>query len=391
MDFNIIELLSHEKMIFLAIVSCGLYTGYTDFRYGKISNAYTAFLIGFGIISQVLFINEGSIPWIHSCVVIIGGLGLAFFMFYVGIWAAGDAKLFWGISLLIPPSVFIGSAETQFYPLILLINIFVLFLCYVTLILILKTTSQQQKQVVFQSFIAEVKQFPRRLVQIFAYIGIGGLAFYMPSQLEIEVDLAVRVSLFLVIVIVMNKLVEKYIPRKYVLAFHIPFLFLAFFFGFPSLLQLGVSIVFIFFISWFIFTFGSFVRLLFTKEMAIEDLRPKMIPAERVVKMGQEGVTDRYVKVFAGFANPAQANIVVDISSEGLTPLQVETLQDISKTDSVNGFGDSLRIQEKIPFAFMIVIGALVTILANGMVYSLVRDVELIRFIERVLLYFTGG
>lgn len=95
MDFNIFQFLTHERMVFLAILSCGIYTGYTDFPYGKIANIYTLFLIGFGIISQVLFISDGAITWVHSCITILGGLGLAFAMFYTGIWAAGDAKLFW--------------------------------------------------------------------------------------------------------------------------------------------------------------------------------------------------------------------------------------------------------------------------------------------------------
>ncbi len=76
MNVNIFELLTHERMIFLAILSCGFYTGYTDFRYGKIANIYTLFLIGFGVISQGLFISEGDITWLHSSVTIFGGLGL---------------------------------------------------------------------------------------------------------------------------------------------------------------------------------------------------------------------------------------------------------------------------------------------------------------------------
>ena len=60
MDFNIFELLTHERMVFLAILSCGLYIGYTDFRYGKIANIYTLFLISFGVISQALFVSDGT-------------------------------------------------------------------------------------------------------------------------------------------------------------------------------------------------------------------------------------------------------------------------------------------------------------------------------------------
>ena len=85
---NFFQLLTHEGMIFIAMLSCGLYTSYTDFRYGKIANIYTLILISFGVISQVFFVSAGEITWIHSCTILFGGLGLAFVMFYTGIWAA---------------------------------------------------------------------------------------------------------------------------------------------------------------------------------------------------------------------------------------------------------------------------------------------------------------
>lgn len=390
MDFNIFQFLTHERMVFLAILSCGIYTGYTDFRYGKIANIYTLFLIGFGLISQVLFISEGDITWLHSCVTILGGLGLAFAMFYTGIWAAGDAKLFWGISLLMPPSAFSQTSETQFHPLILLVNIFILFFLYVTLTSFFKTTFQQQKTLISRSFVGHLKRFPRRLLQVLSYIGVGGLAFYIPSRLGVELDLAIRITLFMAIVFAFNKGVEKHIPQKYEIAFHLPFLLLAIFLAIPSLMQFGTFVVFIFFIPWFLLMFSSFIHSLFTKEIPIANLRPNMIPAERVVRIEQqEGPADKYVKVAAGFANPAQENIIVDISSEGLTSEQIVQLQQLAAEDDLNDFENKLLIQEKIPFAFMIVIGALMTLLAKGMVYSLVRTLELSQILEKIRLLFS--
>ena len=372
MIVNFFQLLTHERMIFIAMLSCGIYTSYTDFRYGKIANIYTLILICFGVISQALFVSEGEITWVHSCAILLGGVGLAFVMFYTGIWAAGDAKLFWGVSLLMPPSVFSQTSETQFYPLILLVNIFILFLGYVILRSIFKTTFQQQWTLVCKSFIIQIKQFPRRFLQMLAYIGVGGAAFYIPTHLGVKLDMAVRIALFLAIALGFNKITSRYIPKKYEIAFYIPFLLLALFFTIPSMIQLGYFFLFIFLISWFLILFSSVVHSLFTKEVPIEHLRPNMIPAERIVEIRQAGIVDKYVKVATDFANPAQENVLVDISSEGLTPKQIEQL---SENRSLNAFESGIRIQEKIPFAFMIVIGALVTLLAKGMVYSLVGTV----------------
>ncbi len=390
MNFSVFELLTHERMVFLAVLSCGLYTSYTDFRYGKIANIYTAFLIGFGVISQALFISEGNITWMHSCVTLFGGLGISFVMFYTGIWAAGDAKLFWGISLLLPPSAFSNTSETQFYPLILMVNIFLLFLVYVLLISLLKTTFQQQRTLIAKSFTAQLKQFPQRLLRVLSYIGVGGLAFYIPSRMGVELDLAIRITLFMAIIFAFNKVVEKYIPQKYGYVFHVPFLLLALFLAIPSLIQLGTFIVFIFVIPWFLIMFNAVIRSLFTEEIPVENLRPNMIPAERIVKIEAQNANDRYVKIPAGFANPAQDNVIVDVSSEGLTSPQIEQLHQLAAAGSLKEYGNRLLIQKKIPFALMIVLGAVVTLFANGMAYSFFQSAEMHQILERIGSFLVG-
>lgn len=367
------QLLTHERMMFIAMLSCGLYTSYTDFRYGKIANTYTLILICFGLISQTFFISAGEVSWFHSCITIFGGLGLAFVMFYAGIWAAGDAKLFWGISLLIPPNAFSRTPETQFFPLILLVNIFILFLGYVTLKSVFKIRFRQQRTLISRSFLAQLKRFPRRVLRVFAYIGVGGLAFYIPSRLEVEFDLAIRITLFMVIAFAFNKAVKRYVSQKYETVFYIPFLLFALFLAIPSLIQFGAFILFIFLIPWFFITFGSFVQLLFIKDVPVERLRPNMIPAERIVKVEKQGIVDKYVKSTVNFADPAKGNLIVDVSSEGLTSDQIFQLQQLATQGYLNEFKNGLRVQEKIPFAFMIVLGALGTLLTKGMIYSIVR------------------
>lgn len=369
MNFDIFQLLTHEKMIFFAILSCGLYTGYTDFRYGKIANTYTLILIALGGVSQVLFITNGEMTWIHSCTNIFGGLVLSFAMFYTGIWAAGDAKLFWGISLLMPPSAFSQTTETQFYPLILLVNIFLLFFMYILLKSIIKMPRHKQRTLISNSFMMHLKQFPQRILQALSYVGIGGLAFHVPSRLGVELDLAVQFALFGTIVFTFNKVIEKSISKKYKIAFDVILASLAMFLVIPSLTVLSVFVSFIFFISLFLLIFSSFVRSLFTKETPIKELKPNMIPAERIVRFKEKQGPDKYEKVPAGLANPAEDNIIVDVSSEGLTEEQIVHLQRLAADGCLQASESGLLIQEKIPFAFMIIAGALVNFLAKGMAY----------------------
>ena len=113
-----------------------------------------------------------------------------------------------------------------------------------------------------------------------------------------------------------------------------------------------------------------------------------MIPAERVVRIQQQQGSDRYVKIPAGFANPAQDNIVVDVSSEGLTHDQIAHLHQLDANGCLQESENGLLIQEKIPFAFIIVIGALVNFLAKGMIPSFIQSVELSQIIESLRLFF---
>ena len=388
MGFDIFQLLTHEKMIFFAILSCGLYTGYTDFRYGKIANIYTLILIIFGVISQAFFVTAGEITWVHGCTTLFGGLGISFAMFYTGIWAAGDAKLFWGISLLMPPSAFSHTTETQFYPLILLVNIFLLFFVYITLKSIIKMPIRKQGTLISKSFIMQLKQFPKRILQAFSCVGVGGVAFYIPSQLGVDLDLAVGIALFMAIAFAFNKVVEKYIAGKYKIAVHTCVGILAIFLAIRSLTNLGIFVVFIFFISFFILVFSSYVRSLFTKETALKNLKPNMIPAERIVRIQAQQGTDKYVKFPAGLANPAQDDVIVDVSSEGLTDEQIAHLHRLAADGCLQEPESGLLIQEKIPFAFMIVIGALINLLAKGMAYSMIQQIEFSQVIESVRLFF---
>jgi len=387
MDFNIFQLLTHETMIFLAILSCGLYTGYTDFRYGKIANVYTLSLLILGVMSQALFVTAGEITWGHSCIILFGGLGISFAMFYTGIWAAGDAKLFWGMSLVMPPSAFSRMPETQFYPLILIVNIFVLFLIYITLKSIFKIPLQQ-RTLISKNFMTHLKQFPRRILQMLSYIGVGGSAFYIPRRFGVELDLAIQLALFAMIAFAFNKGIERYIPERYKIAFHIIFLPLTIFFVIRSLIDLGSLIFFIFLISFFLAISGSFIRSLFTNATSIKDLKPNMIPAERIVRVQEQHGTHKYIKIPANFADPGKDNIVVDVSSEGLTEKQIAHLHQLKAEGCLHEAERGLLIQEKIPFAFMIVLGALVNFLAKGMLHSFIPHVEPSQILESVRLFF---
>ena len=110
------------------LLTVGLYASYTDIRFRRIENRWTFVLIGAGVLSQIVFGVLGYTSATRILILFGIALALAFSLYFFGLWSPGDAKLFWGISLLLPPTLTygqLGSLPTEYPPVALLINAFV--------------------------------------------------------------------------------------------------------------------------------------------------------------------------------------------------------------------------------------------------------------------------
>ena len=111
----------------IALLFC-LYGSYTDLQSGRIPNVCSFGLIYAGVIAQLLFVINGSTSITAAGTTIFVGGVLFFVLYWFGFWAAGDAKLCWGVSMMLPLSFFQDTKMgINFPPAVLLINISIIY------------------------------------------------------------------------------------------------------------------------------------------------------------------------------------------------------------------------------------------------------------------------
>ncbi len=114
-----------------------------DLRHGRIPNVHLATALGMGVLAFLLLALlelGGAEPWLRSGEVpaegwhwlsgtglnLAVGLPVAILLWLLGVWAAGDAKLFTVYAFLIPPACYTRSYLPGFPALPLLVNVFAL-------------------------------------------------------------------------------------------------------------------------------------------------------------------------------------------------------------------------------------------------------------------------
>lgn len=110
-------MLSYQNLFISLLLLFCCYAAYTDLRERKIKNFCSYGLIYAGILSQVIAVLSGSSALLNSIFTVVGGFLIVLALYWFGIFAAGDAKLVWGASLLMPAGLFSeAAAYAQYTP-----------------------------------------------------------------------------------------------------------------------------------------------------------------------------------------------------------------------------------------------------------------------------------
>ena len=88
-----------------AIMAVGCHAIYTDLRSRQISNTGIWTLLVVGTIGQLIWWTNDKTDLLQIAVLVIGGFGLAYFLYAYGFWSAGDGKLFWATLVAVPPTI----------------------------------------------------------------------------------------------------------------------------------------------------------------------------------------------------------------------------------------------------------------------------------------------
>jgi hypothetical protein len=326
-------------LILIAIVVFGFINSYTDFKYSKIKNIWIITMILSALILNV-YMNSFTYETIINSLI---SLALGFFLFYLNYWSAGDAKLFFAFSLLLPISIYHFGKINYFPSIAILINSFVPVTIYYL--------SKSFFGIKIKNAVKMLKnQFkPKDLISTVLFL--FGFPFVF-SFLHIGVDV---ISSTFIILLLFQAL--KKFPKKYSLILFVGLSTLNLIFENVKIVSLPYLYTFILsIIIYQIFNFflGFLSTLSFSKSVTIGKLRSGMILGESLFKLGN---------IFS--KKQTKGERIDKLSEEDI--FMLKKLQNSKKLNF-----KTLLIEGTIPFALFIFLGVLITYLVGGNVFSFI-------------------
>lgn len=371
--------MSHYEyfLIFLALVFCG-YASYTDLKTQKIRNFCSLGLLYVGTLSQLMAWYLGTTTPLYILGLFLGGGLIAFGLYWFGIFSPGDSKLFWGLCLIFPLSLFRNlSGALSFPPLILALNIIVPYSIGLLGYLLFKFVFMRNKLDLFRYFFKSNFQKDTLLEKLFSLlvlIGIGSVLTYLLQHFGWELDRFLSLVLVLVAFTLIQKLLSL-LPKTPV--YYAIVGFVCVWLAVQSTPSLSI------FLSGLAFFLGLYlVVFVIAKQLVlglasvtldnavdVEGLQVGMIPAEQIVRIEQPDGTMRYEKKQIEISSGQDDNIVISPDPAGLTTEEITQLQNLAAEGAFVEFGNRINVQPSIRFAPVISIGALLTILCQGPFY----------------------
>ncbi|MDE0425147.1 MAG: hypothetical protein OXN25_09785 [Candidatus Poribacteria bacterium] len=371
-------MLSYQNLSIVLLLLFCLSATYTDLRERKIKNYCSYGAIYAGILCQVISVLSGSSPLLGSIATLLGGFFIVLALYWFGIFAAGDAKLIWGASLLMPVGLFTeANAFAQYTPMTLIINIFVPYCLILVAYLCIKTKMHQKWEAFVEIFRQENfrEQIFDMIFRLIFLLGLGQLIMLSLDWLGIELGFWYRLLLVLSLYFILSHYVEKFgleRIRNYVVCVVLIGLMVittswtlsAWSAAYVPLLKVYLVYIAIFFFGkHFVHNLDSMVL---DREIDISDLKERMVPAEQIVKI--EGEDGELVYSKQGFALPnvLNTNIVLGTLPGGVSKEKVAELKQLAEDGKFADFDNKIRIQRSVRFAPVICLGVILTLLCRG-------------------------
>ena len=371
--------MSHYEyfLIFLALVFCG-YASYTDLKTQKIRNFCSLGLLYVGTLSQLMAWYLGTITPLYILGLFFGSGLIAFAFYWFGIFSPGDSKLFWGLCLIFPLSLFRDlSGALSFPPLILALNIIVPYSIGILGYLLFKFVFMRNKLDLLRYFFKSNFQKTALLEKLFnllLFIGIGSALTYLLQHFGWQPDQLLRLVLVLVVFSVIQKILTP-LPKTPV--FYTVTSFVCVWLSVQATLSVPV------FLSGLVFFLGLYlVVFVIAKQMIlglasvtldnavdVNGLQVGMIPAEQIIRVEQTDGIVRYEKKQVAFSSGQDDNIIISPDPIGLTTEEIDQLQNLAAEGAFAEFGNQINVQPSIRFAPVISVGTLLTVFCQGPFY----------------------
>jgi preflagellin peptidase FlaK len=360
-----------EVFIIAIVLFCCLYLSYTDTRFRKIGNRYTYGLVAFGLACQGVFAYLDIVTLPQVLWLLLGGLAIAFLLYYLGIWSPGDAKLFWGVSVALPPT-FYSIGLWRYPPFIIIVNTFVPYFLVMMVLILLRTTLQQKLQVLHSTL--NPRFLLRFALSLVSFMGLSALInLLLPFRLDYFSAIILFIALF--------SLFDRFVEREKQVYFLLPFSTISFLLAldnpsyFLTMMAITASLFLLF--RFFVASLGDY---LFVQEVDVCELKKGDVPANIIVRDGEGNYRTQEIS-FASFisiaSRPKDAEVIMDITPEGLSEEKVAELKELAEQGHFAAFDNKVKVQEAIPFAPIILFGVILTIICRGVFIE--RLLELVR------------
>lgn len=364
-------------LIFLSFAFCG-YASYTDLKTQRIRNFCSLGLLYVGTLSQLMAWYMGRTTPLNVLWLFFGGGLIAFAFYWFGVFSPGDSKLFWGLCLIFPSSLFGSlSGVLRFPPFILTLNVILPYSIGMLGYLLFRFVFMPKK-LDFLRYLLKLNfqksLLLERLFNVLLFTCIGSASTYLFQRFGWELD---RFAYF-VLVLVAFALIQKLLlmlPKTYV--YYSVVGFVCIWLGawttpsvsvFLSSFAFLLGLYFVVFVIVKQLVFGL-MNIMLNSAIDVSGLRVGMIPAEQIVCVDHPDGGVHYEKQQVEFLNDRDNKALISPDPAGLTEVEIAQLQNLATAGAFTEFDNRLNIQPSVCFAPVIFVGTLLTVICQGPFY----------------------
>ncbi len=372
----------YQTFIISVLITCSIHACYTDFKYRKIKNVVSLGLVGFGIFNHIVYLLFGGViakeNVTTSVMLLTSGCVLGVILYFFGVWSAGDAKLFWGFSVAAPPMLFTTvQVSGNALPLMMLENIFVIYMIFILVNLLLKT-SWNEKLSAFIENIKNTESLVDSLKRAFLDLSyfillVRGISLLTGRYLYPFISPIISGIFSIFLIILFNRLVKKHGLERY--QNWISVLCLIGIFLIPSLRSFYLILAPVIFVIAFLLrpVIWQIGQSLYVRDINFNALTEGTILAERIFQVTMPNGQIRYEKESAIFPKRKKDHIVLDVSPKGISQDKAEEIQKLWKDGAFQQLGDTIKVQEHVSLAGVICLGCLLTVLCKTTLITYLR------------------
>ena len=347
------------------IVLLGAATTYYDYKEGKIPNKWIITALIYALIVNLAFMvilprtgqHIRQEYFIELLITVLLSLIVGFMMWWIGLWTAGDAKLFTAFSALVPLTVYKYGYIYYLASSNILINTFVPFFIVYATIILTKTTVKQKWEYLKKSLDPKIMIF--MFLFLFGFIWPLNIIF---GVLGISGNYFISIFLLFIMLVIVEKIFKDKSLWAFISLTVLRVIFDDSSFSISSWINLLVIFISFIFLRYFILYLGYEYL---TRFVDIILLKKGMVPAEAVYK--EKDKFHKFPILHFSLISYLQERIkkrkyLFEPTAEGLTHEDVQLLKKLEKK---LGF-EHLRIYKTISFAPYMFIGVILTILFHG-------------------------